>query len=132
MAQKRFINPETIAQPVGYTHVVEATGNRMIYISGQVPLDRSGNTVGINDMQAQAEQVFQNLDAALKAVNASFEDVVKLTYFVVDISQIQIVRDVRNRYINTAQPPASTAVEVRQLVRKEWLLEVEAVAVLSD
>lgn len=132
MAQKRFINPETVAQPVGYTHVVEAIGNRIIHISGQVPVDRSGSTVGINDMQAQAEQVFQNLDAALKAVNASFEDVVKLTYFVVDISQIQTVRDVRNRYINTAQPPASTAVEVRQLVRKDWLLEVEAVAVLND
>lgn len=131
MAQKRFINPETVAQPVGYTHVVEAIGNRIIHISGQVPLDRSGSTVGINDMHAQAEQVFQNLDAALKAVNASFEDVVKLTYFVVDISQIQTVRDVRNRYINTAQPPASTAVEVRQLVRREWLLEVEAVAVLN-
>lgn len=131
MGQKRFINPETISKPTGYTHVVEATGSRIIHISGQVALDAQGNSVGIDDMQAQAEQVFQNLDAALKAVNASFEDVVKLTYFVVDISQMQTVRDVRNRYINTAQPPASTAVEVRQLVRKEWLLEVEAVAVLD-
>jgi enamine deaminase RidA (YjgF/YER057c/UK114 family) len=128
----RFVNPENIAQPTGYTHVVEATGSRTVYISGQVAQDRQGNNVGIDDMQAQAEQIFQNLDAALKAVGASFEDVVKFTYFVVDISQMQTVRDVRNRYINTAQPPASTAVEVRQLVRKEWLLEVEAIAVLSD
>jgi len=56
---------------------------------------------------------------------------VKLTYFIVDISQIQVVREVRNRYLNTARPPASTAVEVRGLVRKEFLLEVEAVAVLD-
>ena len=132
MSQKRFINPEAISKPTGYTHVVEATGSRIIHISGQVALDRQGNNVGIDDMQAQAEQVFQNLDAALAAAGATFEDVVKLTYFVVDISQMQIIRDVRNRYINTAQPPASTAVEVRQLVRKEWLLEVEAVAVLND
>ena len=128
----RFINPETIAQPTGYTHVVETRGNRTIYISGQVALDRQGNIAGIDDMAAQAEQIFQNLQAALASVNATFEDVVKLTYYIVDISQIQAIRDVRNRYINTAHPPASTAVEVSQLVRREFLLEVEAIAVLQD
>lgn len=128
----RFINPETIANPTGYTHVVETRGSRIVYISGQIALDRQGNLVGINDMKAQAEQVFQNLQAALASVEASFKDVVKLTYYLVDISQIQAVRDVRDRYINPAQPPASTAVEVRQLVRKEFLLEIEAIAVLND
>ncbi len=132
MNEHRFVNPENIARPTGYTHVVEAKGNRTIYISGQVALDRQGNIVGVDDLQTQAEQVFQNLEAALVAVNASFEDVVKFTFYLVDISQMQVVRDVRNRYINTERPPASTAVEVRQLVRKEWLLEVEAVAVLND
>ncbi|MBZ0290087.1 MAG: RidA family protein, partial [Anaerolineae bacterium] len=58
--------------------------------------------------------------------------VVKLTYFVVDISQIQVVREVRERYINPTRPPASTAVEVKGLVRKEFLLEIEAIAVLED
>lgn len=128
----RFINPETIAQPNGYTHVVETRGNRTVYISGQVALDRQGNLVGMDDMKAQTEQVFQNLQAALESVNASFDNVVKLTFFLVDASQMQVVREVRNRYINTAQPPASTAVEVRQLVRKEFLIEVEAIAVLND
>lgn len=116
----RFINPETIAQLTGYTHVVETSGNRTVYISGQIALDCEDNLVGLNDMQAQAEQVFQNLQAALAAVNASFEDVVKLTYFLVDISQMQAVREVRNRYLNPARLPASTAVEVRQLVRPEF------------
>jgi reactive intermediate/imine deaminase len=127
----RFINPQSIARPVGYTHVVETKGSRTVYISGQIALDAPGNLVGANDMKAQSEQVFKNLQAALAAVGASFEDVVKLTYFIVDISQMQAVRDVRDRYLNTAYPPASTAVEVRQLVRKELLLEVEAVAVLE-
>jgi reactive intermediate/imine deaminase len=128
----RFINPDTISKPVGYTHVVETTGSRTVYISGQIALDRQGNVVGLNDMSAQAEQVFQNLQAALAAVNATFEDVVKFTFYMLDISQIQAVRDVRNRYINTATPPASTAVEVRQLFRKELLLEIEAIAVLRE
>ena len=128
----RFINPDTISKPVGYTHVVETTGSRTVYISGQVAFDLQGNIVGVNDMSAQAEQVFKNLQAALASVNAIFEDVVKFTFYMLDISQIQAVRDVRNRYINTATPPASTAVEVRQLFRKELLLEIEAIAVLRD
>jgi len=128
----RFINPGTIARPTGYSHAVEARGNRTIYISGQVALDRQGNVVGPGDMSAQAEQVFKNLQAALAAAGASFDDVVKLGFFVVDISQMQAVREVRNRFLNPERLPASTAVEVKGLVRKELLVEVEAVAVLAD
>lgn len=131
-SQHRFINPEAISQPTGYTHVVESRGSRTVYISGQVAFDQQGNIVGLNDMQAQAVQIFENLKAALAAVNATFDDVVKLTYFVVDMSQMQVIREVRNRYLNPARLPASTAVEVRGLVRKELLLEIEAIAVFND
>ena len=132
MSAHRFINPDTIARPFGYTHVVETRGSRTVYISGQVAFDLQGNLVGANDMGAQAEQVFRNLELALASVGATFNDVVKFTYFLTDISQLQAVRDVRDRYINTAQPPASSAFEVRQLFRKELLIEVEAVAVLDE
>lgn len=131
-ASTRHLNPDTLHRPNGYTHVVETRGSRTIYLSGQVALDRDGNLVGANDMGAQAEQIFKNIEAALASVNATFEDVVKLTYFIVDASQIQAVRDVRDRYVNTAKPPASSAVEVRQLVSKDFLLEIEAIAVLND
>ncbi len=127
----RFTNPQALPQPVGYTHVVEATGARTIYISGQVALDAAGNVVGAGDMRAQAQQVFANLKAALEAAGASFADVAKLTFFVLDATQMQAVREVRDQYINVQQPPASTAVEVRRLVREEFLIEVEAVAVIS-
>jgi reactive intermediate/imine deaminase len=127
----RFINPDTLPQPSGYTHVVESTGGRTVYISGQIALDAQGNLVGAGDMAAQAEQVFANLRAALAAANASFDDLVKLTYYLVDISQIQAVRDVRDRYIDPTRYPASTAVEVRRLVHPDLLLEIDAVAVLD-
>jgi enamine deaminase RidA (YjgF/YER057c/UK114 family) len=127
----RYINPPTIARPTGYTHVVEAVGDRTYYISGQVALDPAGNLVGPGDMGAQARQIFQNLAAALQSIGASFDDVVKLTYFVVDIAQMQAVRDARDQFIAAEHLPASTAVEVRRLVREEFLLEVEAIAVLS-
>src|SRR5215204_412919 len=82
--------------------------------------------------EGQARQVFDNLQAALQAVGAGFEQVVKLTYYLVDASQLPIVREVRDQYINTQQPPASTAVEVRRLVRDDLLIEVEAVAVIAS
>jgi enamine deaminase RidA (YjgF/YER057c/UK114 family) len=127
----RYIEPPTIAHPTGYTHIVEATGARTFYISGQVALDASGVIVGPGDMRAQAQQVFANLHAALQAVGASFSDVAKLTYFIVDMTQMPVVRDVRNQFIQPEQLPASTAVEVRRLAREEFLLEIEAIAVLG-
>ena len=124
-----FINPETMHRPIGYTHVVEVTAGRPVYIAGQVALDPSGAIVGPGDIRIQAWQVFDNLRAALQAVGAGFEQVVKLTYYLVDATQLPVVREVRDQYINTQQPPASTAVEVRRLVRDDLLIEVEAVAV---
>ncbi len=127
----RLTNPSTLPQSLGYTQVVEASGARTIYISGQVALDASGNLVGAGDMRAQAQQVFANLKAALEAAGASFDDVAKLTFFVLDIAQLPAVREARDQYVNLQQPPASTAVEVRRLAREEFLIEVEAIAVVS-
>lgn len=128
----RHLNPSTLARPNGYTHVVEALGTRTVYISGQVALDATGNLVGPGDMRAQAQQVFENLHAALLAVGASFNDVVKLTYFIVDMSQMQTVREVRNQFIKPELLPASTAVEIRRLAREEFLLEIEAIAAPAE
>ncbi len=128
----RFINPSTLAIPPGYTHVVEITHGRTIFIAGQVALDQAGQIVGHHDFRAQTQQVFENLKAALAAVGADFTRVVKLNMYVVDISQLPILREVRDRYVNTHHPPASTLVEVRRLAREEFLIEVEAVAYLPE
>src|SRR5947209_5287259 len=123
----RFINPATLATPPGYTHVVEITHGRTIFISGQVALDQAGKIVGPGDFRAQTQQVFENLKAALAAVGTDFPSVVKLNIYVVDISLLPVLREVRDRYVNTSHPPASTLVEVRRLAREEFLLEIEAV-----
>ena len=126
----RFVNPSSLPRPVGYSHIAEASGGKTVYVSGQVALDRSGNLIGPGDLRAQTQQVFTNLKAALEAVGADFSTVVKLTYFLLDISQIQIVREVRDQFVNVQQPPASSAVEVRRLFRDDLLIEVEAIAVI--
>src|SRR5205823_8202070 len=71
-------NPPTLSKPTGYTHVVEATGGKTVYISGQIAFDTEGKIVGEGDMKAQVEQVFKNLQAALSAAGATFKDVVKM------------------------------------------------------
>jgi reactive intermediate/imine deaminase len=124
----RFLNPPTLATPPGYTHVVTVTNARMIYIAGQVALDRAGQLVGPGDFQAQARQVFENLKAALEAVGAGFADVVKLNLYLVDMAHLPLLREVRDGYIDTQRPPASTAVQVVRLARPEFLVEIEAVA----
>ena len=125
------INPETIHRPTGYSHVAEVRAGRPVYIAGQVALDPTGSLVGPGDMRAQARQVFENLQAALQAVGAGFDQVVKLNYYLVDASQLPVVREVRDEYVNPRQLPASTAVEVRRLFRDDLLIEVEAVAVIG-
>ena len=112
-ATANFLNPEAMHRPSGYTHVVEVIAGRPVYIAGQVALDRTGTVVGPGDIRAQARQVFDNLQAALRSVGASFEQVVKLNYYLLDAAHLPAVREVRDQYVNTAQPPASTAVEVR-------------------
>lgn len=133
----RLFNPDTIAKPAGgygYSQVGEVTGGKLVYISGQVAMDPSGNMVGKDDFRAQSEQVFKNLDAAVRAAGGDFHDVIKLNYYcaaAVDPSLIPQIREVRDKYINSQNPPTSTFVVVQRLVRPEWLIEVEAVAVVK-
>jgi enamine deaminase RidA (YjgF/YER057c/UK114 family) len=129
-ATANFINPEGMHRPTGYTHVVEVTAGRPVYIAGQVAFGPTGALVGPGDMRAQARQVFENLQIALGSVGASFEQVVKLNLYLVDATQLPVVREVRDQYVNTARPPASTAVEVRRLFSDDFLIEVEAVAIV--
>ncbi|MBI3434680.1 MAG: RidA family protein [Proteobacteria bacterium] len=131
-ANIRFINPDTIAKPPGYTHVVEATGpGRLVYVAGQLGLD-TGNVLvgGPGDFRAQATQAFENLKSALAAVGAGFEHVVKINNYLLDISHLGIFREVRDAYVNRAAPPASTTLQVADFARPGALFEVEAIAVL--
>ncbi|HEX2622577.1 MAG TPA: RidA family protein [Phototrophicaceae bacterium] len=126
----RFIHPAGLGPTPNYTHVVEVTSGRMIFTSGQVPLDEANNLVGGDDFAAQAHQVFKNIGIALAAAGADFTHIIKLNYYLTDFSDLPRLREIRNQYINTAQPPASTAVEVNCLFRDDVMIEVEAVAVL--
>jgi enamine deaminase RidA (YjgF/YER057c/UK114 family) len=124
------INPDALMKPTGYTHVVRVEGGRLVFVAGQVALDKAGNVVGKGDLGAQARQVFANLESALAAAGASPKDVVKLVIYVVgyDSSRIPLLREARQAFLAGAEPPASTLVGVQALAREDFLIEIEAYA----
>jgi reactive intermediate/imine deaminase len=129
MAEKRFLSPDSLSPPFGYSHIVDSPASRIVYISGQVPLDSDGRLVGESDFEAQTRQVFENLTRALAAADAAWSDVVKLNYFLTDLSQITALRTIRDEFVDTERPPASTLVQVSGLFRPEVMVEIEAVAI---
>jgi enamine deaminase RidA (YjgF/YER057c/UK114 family) len=130
---KQFINPPALNPTNGYTHVVAATGGKTIYVSGQVAVNEKAEVVGKGDFRAQVERTFENLKAALASAGASFKDVVKVTYFVVDLKpeHVAALREVRRKYLDAQNPPASTLLGVSALAVPEWLVEIEVVAVVE-
>ena len=128
----RYINPPSLTKPNGYTHVVVAPDNRTVYVAGQVALDSTGQLVGAGDFKAQTERVYENLRRALTSVGGSLDDVVKTTTFITDVKNLPALREVRARISRSGRPPANTLVVVSSLARPELMIEVEAVAVLSQ
>ncbi len=131
--EPRFLNPSSMPPAMGNTQLVEGPPRtRLVFLSGQVPFDSTGALRGGSDFRAQAKQVFENLRAGLAAVGADFGDVVKLNYYILDVRHLPALREVRDRYVDTAAPPASTLAQVSRLYRDDVLLEVEAVAAVRD
>ncbi|MFG2315719.1 MULTISPECIES: RidA family protein [Streptomyces] len=126
----RIPAPEGVAPAAQYTHVVLGAG-RFVAVSGQLALDEDGKVVGEGDPAAQARRVFENLRRCLASAGATFDDVVKLTYFVTDMAHMGAIRAARAEHIPDDRLPAASAVQVAALVRPEFLMEIEAFAVVA-
>ena len=126
--QEHYVRPEGLPPVNGYSHAVAYSG-RTVVVSGQVPLDADGNLVGRGDPERQMVQVFANIATALVAAGLSMDDVVKLTVYLTDLSDLDAFRRVRDRQIRAGQPPASTLVQVRGLINPEFRVEIDVVAV---
>ncbi|ONI91496.1 enamine deaminase RidA [Actinosynnema sp. ALI-1.44] len=117
----------------GYAHAVTASGT-LAFISGQVAIDESGGLVGPGDLAAQTRQCLRNLENVLKASGAGWADVVRFNWYVTDVTEIQVVRDVRDEFVRPVlgdRPnPASSLIKVAGLFKPEFLIEVDAVAVI--
>jgi enamine deaminase RidA (YjgF/YER057c/UK114 family) len=123
-----YVSPGTLAPPFGFSHAASVAPGPVVWISGQLPLAADGTPAAAGDMAAQARQCFENVGRALEAAGARWADVVKLTYFVTDISEVATIRAVRDEFVDTARPPTSSLVGVAGLVLPDAMIEVEAVA----
>lgn len=124
--------PRGVPAPKGpYSQATIATGNRVLFVSGQVPEDEEGRLVGAGDFEAQARQVFRNLQRVVEEAGGSLADVAKIGVFLVDAgtASYEILGRLRRELFGD-RFPASTIVEVRRLVSPEWLVEIEAWALL--
>jgi enamine deaminase RidA (YjgF/YER057c/UK114 family) len=131
--ERRFIQPDGLTKPATYTHVVIVRGGQTVFISGQVAANAKGEVVAKGDLRAQTLQVMENLKTALAAAGATFDDVVKSNTYVVNLKpeDLTVVREVRGKYFSSANPPASTLVGVTALANPDYLIEVEAVALVK-
>jgi enamine deaminase RidA (YjgF/YER057c/UK114 family) len=129
----KCINPDNIAPPQTYSHVVIASGSRLVFIAGQVAEDAQGKLIGAGDMTAQARQVFANIGRALAAAGAMPQQVTKLTIFVAGYKRehLEMIEEGRVALFGTHKP-ADTLVGVAALSRADYILEVDAIAVIDD
>src|SRR5919109_4861590 len=126
------INPEDLPTPVAYSHVVVASGTRLVFVAGQEPEDERGNLVGAGDLAAQAHQVFTNLGRALAAAGARPAQVTKITIYVVDYRREHLPAiDEARAALFGDHKPADSLIGVQALARPEFLIEVEAMAVID-
>src|SRR5580692_4649777 len=129
----RLTSVPGVAPGPGFAHAVTVSG-RLAFVSGQVALDENGQLAGPGDLEEQTRQALRNLHAIISALGADWSDVARFSWYVLDASQVQVIRDVRDEFIRPAlgdRPnPASTLVQVAALFRPGFLVEVDAVVAL--
>lgn len=130
MKMAQAFNAPGVAEPFGiFSSAAWQPEGKVLQISGQVSKDGEGNTVGVGDITAQTRQVLDNISKVIESVGGRISDVVKVTVFVTDMSMLDAIHRVRSEYF-TPPYPASTLVQINSLVRPEYLIEIEAIAVI--
>lgn len=126
---KQVITPENVHGTTGYSHAIKKSGTP-VFIAGQVALDKDNNLVGAGDIAAQTDQVFQNLKAVVEACGGTTADIVKITVFVTDLKYRPAIAEARQKYFPDGVYPASTFLVVSSLATPQFLVEIEAVAMI--
>lgn len=130
MATLEKLCAPTVYDPPGYSQIIKVTGAQtLVFLAGQVPYDSKGGVAHVGDFTAQARAVFGAVKAHLETAGAKLTDVVKITTYVTDVRYRQDFRVVRDEFFGT-RGPASTMVQVASLSHPDYMIEVEAIAVV--
>lgn len=131
--EKSYLSPSNFTPTMGaYSHgiKVDVGDSEMIFVTGQIAMDKDGNAVAPGDFTRQTEFVFENIKAILAEGDASLDDVVKAVIYVTDVSKFPEISSVRNKYFANAKP-VSTLVEISKTVKDGCDVEIEVIAVKS-
>ena len=129
MPTREYKNPDTMSRPAGYTHVVKV--DQTVYIAGQVSVDADGTVVGKGDPEAQVRQIWRNLGAAVQSVGGTLQNIVKTTTYITSTDYMGAVRKVRDEVHQGSNPPTSTLLVVSALANPDFMVEIEAIAVVD-
>ncbi len=129
MPKPEYSNPDTMSQPSGYTQVVKV--DKTVYIAGQVSVAADGSIVGQGDPEAQVRQVWRNVEAAVQSVGGTLQNIVKTTTYVTSIDYAAAVRKVRDELHQASNPPTSTLLVISALAHPDFMVEIEAIAVVD-
>ncbi|MFO7191606.1 RidA family protein [Thermocrispum sp.] len=131
MFKQEVVSPE-LAQPNGhFAQAITVPAGRLVFISGMTARNAAGGVTGVGDITAQTHQVCQNLDAAVRAAGGTLDDIVRVDVYVRNMEDFAAIHEVRKQYFKGV-PPASTMVEVSKFVNKDYLIEMNAIAVLPE
>lgn len=128
---KQTLNPKQFTEILGaYSHglKVDVGDSEMVFVTGQIAMDKNGNAVAPNDIAAQTEFIFKNIQTILKEGGASIDDVVKAVIYVTDMSKFKEISSIRNKYFTKAKP-VSTLVEINRTVKDGCDVEIEVIAI---
>jgi reactive intermediate/imine deaminase len=129
--KREVIQPELLEIPKGpYSQAIKVTGDTLMFISGQTPLNSRGNLIGKGDISAQSRQVMENLKCILEAAGGTLDDIVKTTVYITQPDHFKIISDIRKEYFREPYP-ASTLIVVSNLYLRDILVEIDAIAVLK-
>ena len=123
-----IVTPGNVSKARGFSHAIKV--GSAIYVAGQTAVDEAGHTVGKGNMTEQTERAYENLKRVLEAAGAAIPDIIKLNIYCTDLDSFARTGEIRRKYFGS-HFPVSTAVEVKRLMNPDWLIEIEAVAVLE-
>jgi len=126
-----YINPDTAMKSAGFSHAIKKKGTP-VYIAGELALDIDGKLVGEGDIRAQMAQVYKNLEAVVEAAGGTKEDIVRITTYTTDLEYRDTIMEMRREFFSAGKMPTSTFLVVAGLARPEFLVEMDAVAIIDD
>lgn len=132
MSKTNVVSP-ALAAPNGHfsqASTIEASG-KLVFVSGMTARNNEGGITGIGNITEQTHQVCQNLKAAVEAAGGTLDDICRVDVYVRNMEDFQAIHEVRRQYF-TGEPPASTMVEVSKFVSKDYLIEINAIAVIQE